>query len=200
MTLPWLDVDVGAFYANVDDYIVFGPDFADGAAAVTVVASGAFPRFSYRAVDARFVGADLGVVVGKGAIVEGGASGSVVNGLDVSSGGFLPFVPPPRGRLELATNVGTLGFFDDIRVSLNAIGIARQARSDVHADFAPAPDGVVLVGAAASTSITLRPVVVHVRLDGDNLLDARYRDSLSLLRFFVDQPGRSIWLRLQLEL
>lgn len=203
LALPWLDVEAGAFFADVDDYIVFGPDFEDGAPAVTVVATGAFPRFAYRAVDARFTGGDVGFVVGKDALVEASASASVVNGLDLTSGGFLPFVPPPRGRVELATNLSDLLApiaLHEVRLSVNATGIAQQSRSDVHSDFAPPPDGVVLVGAAASTTFNLSPFVVHVRVDGDNLLNEAWRDNLSLLRFFVDQPGRTIWLRLQLEL
>ncbi len=200
LSLPWVDVDAAAFVADVDDYIVFGPDFEGGQPAVTVVASGAFPRFSYRAVDARFVGADLAVVAFKDALFSAAASGSFVNGLDLTTGGYLPFVPPPRGRLSLSSNLGDLALFQDLRLSVSATGIARQQRSDARSDFAPPPDGVVLVGASASTTLPLSPFLVHVRLDGDNLLDTPYRDSLSLLRFFVDQPGRAVWLRLQIEL
>jgi len=31
-----------------------------------------------------------------------------------------------------------------------------------------------------------------------NILDQRYREQMSLLRFFADQPGREVWLRMSI--
>jgi len=33
-----------------------------------------------------------------------------------------------------------------------------------------------------------------------NALNQRYRDPMSLMRYFADQPGREVWLRLSLAL
>lgn len=200
LRLPFVHVDAAAFVSHVDDYIAFGPDFADGAPAVTVVAQGAFPRFSSRAVDARFAGADASVVIAPDSLLSLAVQGSFVNGLDLTSGGFLPFVPPPRGQVELSSHLPDWGALTDSVASLTATGIARQERSDPRSDFAPPPDGALLWGAGLSTSVAVGDLAVHVGLEGRNLTNTRYRDALSLLRFYVDQPGRELWLRAQVDL
>jgi outer membrane receptor protein involved in Fe transport len=64
--------------------------------------------------------------------------------------------------------------------------------------FTPPPPGYVLLDASART--TVLDGKVQVGLEVKNLLNQRYRDSMSLLRFFADQPGREIWLRLSVSL
>ena len=41
---------------------------------------------------------------------------------------------------------------------------------------------------------------VTLALQGTNLLNTRYRDYTSLLRYFADQPGIEIMLRLSVQL
>ena len=42
------------------------------------------------------------------------------------------------------------------------------------------------------------PVRLHLGID--NLFDVRYRDALSRFRYFVDEPGRNVTLRVSVPL
>ena len=122
----------------------------------------------------------------------------MVQGRNLSTGGALPFVPPVQGRVEAQWHVpdvvGTTGGF----VAGGMRTVFRQNRTDAGSDFTPPPPGYVLLDASART--TVLDGKVQVGLEVKNLLNQRYRDSMSLLRFFADQPGREIWLRLSVSL
>jgi iron complex outermembrane receptor protein len=82
------------------------------------------------------------------------------------------------------------------RFATGVVVVAAQTRSDPSSDFAPPPPGYTLWNASASTETDLLGLPVQVGLEGRNLLNTRFRDPMSLMRFFADQPGRELWLRL----
>lgn len=194
-----VDVDAGAFVSRIDDYIAFGPEFVDGRPAIDVLITGAYPRFSSQAVDALLAGADGSVVVHAGSVVDFVGSFAYVQGLDVTHGVGLPFMPPPRGGLEVRVNAPApeawANVVRDTQLSVGFMSVAEQTRAEVQNDFAPPPPGYTLWNAGVQTDIDVAGMPLHVGLEGRNLLNARYRDALSLMRYFVDQPGRELWLR-----
>ena len=42
-------------------------------------------------------------------------------------------------------------------------------------------------------------VPVLVSVEGRNLLNTPYREAMSLMRFFADQPGRELWRRVSMR-
>jgi iron complex outermembrane receptor protein len=67
----------------------------------------------------------------------------------------------------------------------------------VGADLAPPPGAYALVGAALGFAIDNRgESELQIGLEGSNLLNARYREYTSNLRYFADEPGRELRLRL----
>jgi outer membrane receptor protein involved in Fe transport len=57
----------------------------------------------------------------------------------------------------------------------------------------------MLWNASASAEVGLMGLPVLVGVEGRNLLNAPYRDAMSLMRFFADQPGRELWFRLSMR-
>jgi iron complex outermembrane receptor protein len=204
---PDLVVEAGAFASRINDYIAFAPELSpDGRPVVDVLASGAYPRFSSKAVEAMLSGVDGGAVLWPSSIVSVAVQAALVRGLDLSSGGYLPFMPPDqvRAELRLQPDEGMLqavvpALAERLRATRLATGVvvvATQARSDPRSDFAPPPPGYTLWNASATTETDVFGLPVQVGLEGRNLLNTRYRDPMSLMRFFADQPGRELWLRL----
>jgi iron complex outermembrane receptor protein len=203
----WVLVEAGAFASRIEDYIAFAPEPGpDGRPIVDVLVTGAYPRFSSRAVEAVMSGADGGAVLLPDALFSVAVQGAVVRGLDLTGGGYLPFLPPDQLRVELRCQPDddVLGLLSATlaqrvratRLATGLVAVATQTRSDSRSDFAPPPPGYTLWNASASTEIDAFGTVVQVGLEGRNLLDARYRNPMSLLRFFADQPGREVWLRI----
>lgn len=201
VTLPFVALDAGAFASRIDDYIAFGPERdEDGAPVVDVLITGAYPRFSSQAVDAMISGFDGGVVIAPGALLSAAAQVAVVQGLNLDTGRSLPFIPPPQARLELRAHVPDIDGplpLRSTRLTTSALVVARQDRTDAASDFVPPPDGYTLWGATADTEVTVAQTPMRVGLEVRNLTNARFRNALSLTRFFADEVGREIWLRLE---
>ncbi len=204
VTTPHLVVDAGAFASRIDDYIAFGPELgADGRPVVDVLITGAYPRFSSRATDAMLHGVDGGLVIAPGALVSVAGQAAIVRGVELDSGNTLPFLPPPQARLELRLNPpDTLPPYPAVplrgtTLSTAVVLVAQQADADAAADFAPPPAGYVLWNASAFTELALAGTALRVGVEVRNLMDTRHRDALSLTRYFADDVGREVWLRVE---
>jgi iron complex outermembrane receptor protein len=201
LRLPDLVIDGGAFVSRINDYIAFGPELtADGTPIVDVLITGSYPRFSSQAVEAMLSGFDGGVVVAPGALFSLSGQVAVVRGLDLTHSSFLPFIPPNQARVELRTNLPDVQGWrlTGLTAATSALMVARQDRTDARSDFAPPADAYALWNAEAHTTVDVgQPLTVGVEVK--NILNQRYRDQLSLLRFFADQPGREVWVRASLH-
>jgi iron complex outermembrane receptor protein len=189
--------EVSTFGNFISDYIYFAPAIGpDGKPIFDVNIRGAFPRFVTRAVDAAFYGADGQIAVTPVPWLELDVQASTVRARDVTSGSYLVFVPPDRARASIAfTRQRPLGL-ERATVSLSGTYVARQGRFDLAADLVPPPAAYFLAEAMVGVEGHLAGQSVKVALTGTNLLGARYREYTSLLRYFADQPGRQLMLRI----
>jgi iron complex outermembrane receptor protein len=99
-------------------------------------------------------------------------------------------------RGSLTWHAPDIGPLYDIQASVNGSFVARQDRFDPAADLAPPPDAYALLGAALGMKADLEGQRLRFSVEGSNLLDARYRDYTSLLRYFADEPGLQLMVRL----
>jgi iron complex outermembrane receptor protein len=189
-------------YANlIDDYIYFAPAIDDnGDPIFDVLIRGTFPRFITRPVDALFYGADGGITVKPTSWLEIGGQVSLVRARNRTDDGYLVFIPPDRARGSVTVKRAAFATARDLFVSISGTYSAQQSRFDLAADFAPPPEGYFLLGAEVGGATRIGGETVKLAVQGTNLLDARYRDYTSLLRYFADQPGWQVLLRLSVEL
>ncbi len=204
LTTSWSSARVTAeasAYANlINDYIYFAPAIAaSGQPIFDVTVAGSFPRFTTRPVNAAFYGADGGVAVAPVAQLQVGAQVSVVRARDRSDNSYLVFVPADRARGSVLYKLPALGPLHETSLMANVERVRRQYRYDRHADLAPPPAGYTLLGAALTTHLDVHHDDLEIALEGTNLANVRYRDYTSLLRYFADQPGRQLMLRLSIH-
>ncbi|MEJ7596399.1 MAG: TonB-dependent receptor [Kofleriaceae bacterium] len=185
-------------YANlITDYIYFAPAIGDdGQPIFDVVSRGTFPRFITRPVDALFYGADGGIAVKPHPAFELGAQVSLVRAKNTRDDSYLVFVPSDRARAAVTYHPPDVGAFRNSFVTIDGTYVARQRRFDLLADFATPPPSYFLLGAELGTETAIAERTVKLALQGANLTDARYRDYTSLLRYFADEPGWQVWLRM----
>jgi iron complex outermembrane receptor protein len=74
--------------------------------------------------------------------------------------------------------------------------VAKQRRYDPLADFVAPPPAYFVLGAELGTETTIGDQTARFALQGTNLTNARYRDYTSLGRYFADEPGWQLWLRM----
>lgn len=189
----WLEAEVSGFGNLVSDYINFAPELGPGGdPAFEVTVRGAFPRYGYQPVDAWVYGTDGSASLLPQDVVGLDLQAAVVRVQEVGSGEHLVGTPADRGAATLVVRPPPVGRFRDGELGLRVDGVARQSRVDPGLDFAPAPDGYVLLGASAEVRLALDRRDLRFGLSAHNLLNARYRDYTSLLRYFADQPGRDV--------
>jgi iron complex outermembrane receptor protein len=190
-----------SIYANlIDDYIYFAPALDDGGDPIfDVLIRGSFPRFVTRPVDAVFYGGDAGFTVAPLPFLELGGQASMVRARDLTNHAYLVFVPADKLRGSVTLRRPADAELGLTFVTVSGAYVARQTRFDPNADLAPPPDGYFLLGAEAGTSVRLGDQTIKLAVQGTNLLNARYRDYTSLLRYFADQPGWQALARLTVE-
>jgi len=201
LRLDWLEGEASTYVNLIDNYIYFAPALgSDGEPEFDVTIRGAYPRFAFRPLDAVFYGFDGGLTLGPDSPIGLAAQASLVRADDRTSGEPLLFTPPDRVRLAALARPGGFGPFAKNSAELSAEYVARQTRVVEGTDLAPPPDGYFLLGASVRGEVLLRSgQTLKVGLEGTNLLNTRYRDYTSLLRYFADEPGRELRLRLGLD-
>ena len=187
-------------YANlIDNYIYFAPALqADGTPKIDVIGRGAFPRFEHRAIDALFWGIDGGLTVGADFPLQLDIQAAMVWAEQLGTGAYLVFVPPFRLRTTLKYKPPKIWRLFRSFIAVSGTFVARQNRFDDKADFAPPPRGYALLGVSVGTQIRMGQQLLKVGLEARNLLNTRYRNYTSLLRYFADEPGFDLFLRLSL--
>jgi iron complex outermembrane receptor protein len=191
-----------AGYANyVNNYIYFVPERQEGQCApLTCTTRGPMPLFAFKAVDASFVGGEVSADWHPKRLPVGlVANATWVRARDLVAGDHLALLPADRyfiaGRYRLADRGPVGGAY----LELNTTYVARQSRYQIELDFAAPPPAYVLLGAGAGFEIAARQTMIRMSLVGTNLLNARYRDYTSLLRYYADEPGWGAQFRLSVD-
>lgn len=131
--------------------------------------------------------------------LEVGAQASAVRGKNVSDGSYLVFVPPDRLRGSVTITRRDFLGLERFFASVSGTYVARQTRFDMTADLAPPPDAYFLADAEIGVDTRVDGQILKVALQGTNIFGARYREYTSLLRYFVDQPGRQLMVRITMS-
>jgi hypothetical protein len=77
--------------------------------------------------------------------------------------------------------------------------VTRQDRLQPGAyEPAPPPEAYTLTDLRIGTEVTAGGLPLRLALGVQNLFDVRYRDYLSRFRYFIDEPGRTVVLRLSI--
>lgn len=187
--VPWFEGEVSGFASRVNQYIYFAPD-RERPIRNTLV--GSIPQYRYTPITAAFVGADGVLEFGPRSPVGFEFSGALVRATDLDTGEFLVGIPANRGRATVHVRPPTVG---SPKLSVSVDGVARQNGPPLEADLLPPPPGYVLLSASLETEFPLGRRVMTLAVDGFNLLNTRYREYASLLRYYADFPGRDLRLR-----
>jgi iron complex outermembrane receptor protein len=205
----WAFAEASAYANFIDEYIYFRfqpqqredrsePNYSD-CAPLQCGVQGAFPLFSPVATDSLFYGGELeGAVQPPKWPVRFDARASWVRGRQLS-GEPLTFVPPDHYDLGVTYHWPDLGISEDGHVGVSGSFVDRQRRYDEDADFAPPPPSYVTLGAEAGIAVPLGRQRLAFSLVGRNLTNARYRDYTSLVRYYADEPGWDLMLRVSLD-
>jgi iron complex outermembrane receptor protein len=113
-------------------------------------------------------------------------------------------MPADRITNELTFTFDDGKTFSNTYISLEAQNTLEQTRvpddRNGKQDYKVPPAGYMLLNAHASTSFKVGRLPVTVAINATNLFNTTYRDYLNAFRYFTDEMGRNISLRLKISL
>ena len=74
----------------------------------------------------------------------------------------------------------------------------KQWRVDQNADFMIPPDAYFLLNCELGTTIKVKNQDVSIGITGNNLLNTVYRNYLNRFRYYADEMGRNISLKIKI--
>ncbi|HVU94685.1 MAG TPA: TonB-dependent receptor [Puia sp.] len=188
-----LHIEAGGYINYFHHYIYLRPD----APKVQSTIQGAFPSFTYTQTNALFQGVDLTVEYSflKHFLLT--SKTSIVRARDVSTDDWLIGIPSDKFDNTLKYEWPMVGKkVKALFISVNNLAVPRQVRVPTKIqDYAPPPDGYILWGAAAGCSIPVGKKWMDVSLTATNLTNVAYRDYMDKFRYFIDEIGRNVILR-----
>ena len=165
---------------------------------------GAFPKIVYQATDALLQGMDLSARLQLHPRITLSPSYALLRAKDQRINDWLIGMPSDRITSELAYTVKDGKRFTNTYFSVELARVYQQTRVPDERtgikDYKAPPAGYTLLHADVSTSVKLGRFPLTLGLSGRNLLNTVYRDYLNSFRYFTDEMGRNISLRLKLNL
>lgn len=187
-----IDAECSVYMNYLNGFIFLQPDAANP----TVTVRGTFPTMRYRQTNALLRGVDGRIVWSADENWRLGGTLSIVRGDNLITNEPLIFMPADRARLFVRWEAASLLGLKDCTIEVASTLVRRQDRVPANADYAPPPAGYVLFDASASGVTVMLGTILRWNVSVQNALNASYRDYLSRFRYFTDDTGINVILRL----
>lgn len=210
-----INLNASIYYNVISDYIYLRPED------VSLTTRGAFPVFRYAQTDASFFGIDIDVIVPFTSKINWINKISYLDAFDQENDGPLINIPANRIRTGFDYNFSNSDKLKDGFLSISAlmvneqhnaprvvtleqIQVAKEFDYDLFGDnpsafdILPAPAGYMTIDASAGFKIPFKndTNALGVIVTASNLLNVSYRDYMNRFRYYADEVGRNISIKL----
>lgn len=188
-------LEFSAYNNSFDGFIFLYPDLNP-----RVTIRGTFPSYTYQQADVILRGIDASFERDVASWLTMSTQFSVVRANNLDTDEPLINMPSDRASIKAQFNLPASNRIKNTHLDLESIFVNKQTRVPENADYVEPPDGYTLFNAGVSSTIMLSDSPVRLNLELHNVLNTAYRDYLSRFRYFIDDPGRSLILRVQVPL
>lgn len=189
-------VDFGVYNNYILDFIYLQPTLP---AELTI--RGAFPVFHYQQANANLFGVDGTVRYAFRNDLTAELKGSMLRAKNLETNSWIVMMPADRLRGALNYQYPkSIGLWRNLRAGLNTQYVFKQTRVEPDEDYVTPPEGYTLVGASIEGDLNLSNTTIGISLEAENALNAAYRDYLNRFRYFADDMGRNISLRIKIPI
>lgn len=188
-----LDAELGGYYNHINNYIYLQPSLS-----YAVTYEGTFRVFKFVQTDALFKGMDLQLKykLSKHFSIE--SKTDLIWATDLTKNDYLTLIPPHRFDNRVKYTHEGFGKIYHPFISIGYLIVPEQKRFPAGGDFVPPPEGYQLLNGSIGTEIGKGNNKIMVSLTVDNILNVRYREYLNFYRYFSDETGRNITLRIHI--
>lgn len=187
----WLKVNWDLYAQYFNGYIYLNPMDS-----LVENIRGSFPYFLYHQTNARFLGTDVTVSINFLKQFEYTATASIIRARNTNDNSYLPSIPSDKFTQQLQWNIPVRGHVSNTFVNISHQFVDKQHNYLTGSDYAPPPPSYHLFGLGLGTQITVGKHQLKTFLTIENLTNQTYRDYMNRYRYYVDDMGRNIQLRL----
>jgi iron complex outermembrane receptor protein len=187
------------FYSNsIKDFIYQQPKPDEPVLTI----AGAFPQLVYRQNDALLQGIDFSSKIQLAKPLSWEIKYSLLRAKNKDKNDWLIRMPADRLQTEFAYSFAGGKKLSASFVSVEFIYVQKQTRTpnekDGKQDYKDAPAAYSVLNADAGTNIQIHKIPVTLSIGVRNVLNSAYRDYLNSMRYFADETGRNIQLRIKI--
>jgi iron complex outermembrane receptor protein len=158
---------------------------------------GAYPSFTYTAANAIFRGIDISIRYSLSKPLSLFSKASLIWAKNLSIHDYLIYTPANRFETGIKYEFEKLLKLEKFYFSLSDLYVAHQSRVPANSDYAPPPKAYNLVALEVGFDLPFGKEKISINISATNLFNAAYRDYLNRFRYFSDDVGRNISLRLK---
>ncbi|MCU0444101.1 MAG: TonB-dependent receptor [Microscillaceae bacterium] len=204
-------LELTAYYQYIQNYIFLEPR------QIEATIRGVFGSFNYNFTNAQFWGIDLWAQKYFAKGFYGEVKGAFLSAKDLTRDSYFIFIPTNRLEYGLGYEAKKGKNWEDFYVQIKVIHSFRQFRApqvftirqineanekaeslpNQAFDFVAAPAGYTLVNWESGVSFPLAKQKLGISLIVSNLLNTAYRDYMNRFRYFADELGRNLSLKLK---
>jgi len=185
-----LEIEAGIYSNNINNFIYLKPLLSP----VTTIA-GSYPAFAQTQVNAIISGVDLDLKYQVIPKIKLGTKISLIKGWNSTIKDYLIFTPANRAEVFLVLEGKANERGKKPYVKINYLMVARQNNVPQNSDYTSPPAAYQLLNLEAASSFGKKqPIEVGISIY--NLMNVAYRDYLNRFRYFADDIGRTVMLRI----
>ncbi len=188
-------------YVNSINNFIYQQPFPDNP---VLTIAGAFPLLKYTQVNAVLSGIDLSGMVKITNAFELNSKFSFLHARNKTINDWLILMPANRFNNELLYNFKDGKKITKSYVSVEMVNVLEQtnvpSNKNSRQDYKAPPAAYNLINMNASTTCTIHKKPVTIGIAVRNLFNSTYRDYLNGMRYFTDEMGRNISMRLKIIL
>jgi len=187
--------DLSVYNNIITDFINLIPSVP-----ATLTLRGAYPTFRYVQSNAVLRGIDFSVHKTLNRSFIAGAKTALLWAKNSDAKEWIIQMPSNRIEGDITYSFANK-LLQNAAIELRYMHIMQQTRVPVSiADYIPPPNAYSLLNLDFSSDVAIGKKQISVGLTVVNLLNQTYRDYMNRFRYFNDEPGRSINLRIKLKL
>jgi len=179
------------YYQYITDYIFLAPQEE-----FRLTIRGAFPVFKYEQTNARIWGTDFLGTYEINDQLKFTIKYAIVRINDRATGFGLINTPADNINNQLRYEAFRNDRGDSFFLQAAWQYVFRQSRVDEAFDFLEAPEAYSLLNLRAGMDFHLDQGILELEIFGENILNTRYRDYLNRLRYYADDLGLNLGIRL----
>ncbi|RYD55210.1 MAG: TonB-dependent receptor [Sphingobacteriales bacterium] len=189
-----LRFDISVYMQYINDYIYLNP----GTPIQTI--RGFFKSFNYQQTNALLNGSDAMVTYNWNKYLQSTVKASFLRAEDLKKRDWLIQMPSDRAATTTKFTTDINEFFKQFYVGVTGRVVLQQVRIPGNfstIDYPLPPDTYSLVDFESGVQMSYKGQPVYLSVSVYNALNSTYRDYMDAFRYFLDQQGRNVAVRLR---